>query len=156
MYAPTKGKICSMSEPICLCHTPMPCLYCAPCISNCHGHMGLVALPENVLVTCHKGLVASVTQFLHPKIGNFSSWLKKKPKKKNAIFRPPGDPGAAHNLSPPTNTTLDTVISPSAFYSTRPVTPPQNLTASNPISTPISNKTSGNHKHASETHNRDS
>ena len=59
-------------------------------------------------------------------------------------------------LSPPTNTILDTVISPSAFYSTRPVTPPQNLTASNPISTPISNKTSGNHKHASETHNRDS
>ena len=60
-------------------------------------------------------------------------------------------------LLPPTNTTLNTVILPSVFYShTRPVTPPQNLTASNPISTLVSNKTSGNHKHASETHDRDS
>ena len=60
-------------------------------------------------------------------------------------------------LSPPTNTALNTVISPSIFYShTRPVTPPPNLSASNSISTPISNKTSGNHEHTSETHDRDS
>jgi hypothetical protein len=58
-------------------------------------------------------------------------------------------------LSPPTSTP----IPPSAFYSrsatrNRPVTPPQN--ASIPTSTPISNKTSGNHSYASETHDRDS
>jgi hypothetical protein len=57
-------------------------------------------------------------------------------------------------LSPPTSTP----IPPSVFYSqstpNRPVTPPQN--ASIPTSTPISNKTSGNHSFASETHDRDS
>jgi hypothetical protein len=58
-------------------------------------------------------------------------------------------------LSPPTSTP----IPPSVFYShsatrNRPVTPPQN--ASIPTSTPISNKTSGNHSYASETHDRDS
>jgi hypothetical protein len=57
-------------------------------------------------------------------------------------------------LSPPTSTP----IPPSVFYSqstpNRPVTPPQN--ASIPTSTPISNKTSGNHNYASETHDRDS
>ena len=49
-------------------------------------------------------------------------------------------------------------IPPSVFYSqstpNRPVTPPPN--ASIPTSTPISNKTSGNHSFASETHDRDS
>jgi hypothetical protein len=53
---------------------------------------------------------------------------------------------------------ISTPISPSVFYSqstpNRPVTPPQN--ASIPTSTPISNKTSGNHSYASETHDRDS
>ena len=58
-------------------------------------------------------------------------------------------------LSPPTSTP----ILPSVFYSqsatrNRPVTPPQN--ASIPTSTPISNKTSGNHSYASETHDRES
>ena len=58
-------------------------------------------------------------------------------------------------LLPPTSTP----ILPSVFYSqsatrNRPVTPPQN--ASIPTSTPISNKTSGNHSYASETHDRDS
>jgi hypothetical protein len=57
-------------------------------------------------------------------------------------------------LSPPTSTP----IPPSVFYSQStpncPVTPPQN--ASIPTSTPISNKTSGNHSYASETHDRDS
>jgi hypothetical protein len=58
-------------------------------------------------------------------------------------------------LSPPTSTP----ILPSVFYSqsatrNRPVTPPQN--ASIPTSTPISNKTSGNHSYASGTHDRDS
>src|ERR1700729_621089 len=57
-------------------------------------------------------------------------------------------------LSPPTSTP----IPQSVFYSqptpNRPVTPPQN--ASIPTSTPISNKTSGNHSYASETHDRDS
>jgi hypothetical protein len=55
-------------------------------------------------------------------------------------------------LSPLTSTP----VSPSVFYSqstpNRPVTPPQN--ASIPTSTPISNKTSGNHSYASETHDR--
>jgi len=75
----------------------------------------------------------------------------------STMSNPVGSSVDATLLSPPTNTTLNTVISPSVFYShTRPVTPPQNLTASNPISTPISNKTSGSHKHASETHGRDS
>jgi hypothetical protein len=57
-------------------------------------------------------------------------------------------------LSPPTRTP----IPPSVFYSqstpNRPVTPPPN--ASIPTSTPISNKTSGNHSYASETHDRES
>ena len=57
-------------------------------------------------------------------------------------------------LSPPTSTP----VPPSVFYSqstpNRPVTPPPN--ASIPTSTPISNKTSGNHSYASETHDRDS
>jgi hypothetical protein len=57
-------------------------------------------------------------------------------------------------LSPPTNTP----VSPSIFYSclirNRPVTPPQNVSI--PTSTPISNKTSGNHSYASETHDRES
>src|SRR6202044_3499400 len=59
-------------------------------------------------------------------------------------------------LSPPTSTP----IPPSVFYvysqstRNRPVTPTQN--ASIPTSTPISNKTSGNHSYASETHDRDS
>src|ERR1700691_2624628 len=59
-------------------------------------------------------------------------------------------------LSPPISAT----ILPSAFYSqsthtkSRPITPPPN--ASNPAGTPISNKTSGNHSYASETHDRDS
>jgi hypothetical protein len=57
-------------------------------------------------------------------------------------------------LSPPTGTP----VPPSVFYSqstpNRPVTPPPN--ASIPTSTPISNKTSGNHSYASETHDRDS
>ena len=73
------------------------------------------------------------------------------------MSNPVGSSVDATLLSPPTNTALNAVISPSVFYShTRPVTPPQNLTASNSISTPISNKTSGNHEHASETHDRDS
>ena len=54
--------------------------------------------------------------------------------------------------------TTSTPVPPSVFYSqptpNRPVTPPQN--ASIPTSTPISNKTSGNHSYASETHDRDS
>ena len=49
-------------------------------------------------------------------------------------------------------------VPPSVFYSqsipNRPVTPPPN--ASIPTSTPISNKTSGNHSYASETHDRES
>jgi hypothetical protein len=53
-------------------------------------------------------------------------------------------------LSPPTSTP----VPPSVFYShstrNRPVTPPQN--ASIPTSTLVSNKTSGNHSYASETH----
>ena len=57
-------------------------------------------------------------------------------------------------LSPPTSGP----VPPSVFYSqstpNRPVTPPPN--ASIPTSTPISNKTSGNHSYASETHDRDS
>jgi hypothetical protein len=58
-------------------------------------------------------------------------------------------------LSPPTSTP----IPPSVFYShsatrNRPVTPPQN--ASILTSTPISNKISGNHSYASDTHDRDS
>jgi hypothetical protein len=57
-------------------------------------------------------------------------------------------------LSPPSSTP----IPPSVFYSqstpNRPATPPQN--ASIPTSTPISNKTSGNHSYASETHDRES
>ena len=57
-------------------------------------------------------------------------------------------------LSPPTSTP----ILPSVFYSqstpNRPLTPPPN--AFIPTSTPISNKTSGNHSYASETHDRDS
>jgi len=57
-------------------------------------------------------------------------------------------------LSPPTSTP----IPPSVFYSqstpNRPLTPPPN--AFIPTSTPISNKTSGNHSYASETHDRDS
>ena len=57
-------------------------------------------------------------------------------------------------LSPPTSTP----IHPSVFYSqstpNRPLTPPPN--AFIPTSTPISNKTSGNHSYASETHDRDS
>jgi hypothetical protein len=70
---------------------------------------------------------------------------------------PPLIPSSSVNptlLSPPTSTP----IPPSVFYSqstpNRPVTPPQN--ASIPTSTPISNKTSGNHSYASETHDRDS
>ena len=59
--------------------------------------------------------------------------------------------------SPPTDS--NSAVPPSAFYSTssrnRPVTPPSNL-VSNPTSTPISNKTSGRHAYASETHYRDS
>ena len=58
-------------------------------------------------------------------------------------------------LSLPTNSTA---VPPSAFYSkstrNRPVTPPQNVF--NPTTTPISNKTSGSYKYASEIHNRDS
>ena len=57
-------------------------------------------------------------------------------------------------LSPPTGTP----VPPSVFYShstrNRPVTPPPS--ASIPTSTPISNKTSGNHSYASETHDRES
>ena len=59
-------------------------------------------------------------------------------------------------LSPPISAT----VLPSAFYSksthtrSQPITSPPN--ASNPASTPISNKTSGNHSYASETHDRDS
>src|ERR1700676_4188706 len=57
-------------------------------------------------------------------------------------------------LSPPTSTP----IPPSVFYlqptPNRPVTPPQNTSI--PTSTPISNKMSGNHSFASETHDRDS
>jgi hypothetical protein len=57
-------------------------------------------------------------------------------------------------LSPPTGTP----VPPSVFYSqstpNRPVPPPPN--ASIPTSTPISNKTSGNHSYASEAHDRDS
>ena len=58
-------------------------------------------------------------------------------------------------LLPPTSNP----IPPSVFYShsatrNRPVTPPQN--ASIPTSTPISNKTSGNHSYACGTHDRDS
>src|ERR1700733_16249165 len=57
-------------------------------------------------------------------------------------------------LLPPTSTP----IPPSIFYSqstpNRPLTPPPN--AFIPTSTPISNKTSGNHSYASETHDRDS
>jgi len=57
-------------------------------------------------------------------------------------------------LSPPTSS----AVPPQAFYSqstpNRPLTPPPN--ASIPTSTPISNKTSGNHSFASETHDRDS
>jgi hypothetical protein len=59
-------------------------------------------------------------------------------------------------LSPPTRS--NSGVPPSAFYSTsarnRPVTPPSN--ASNPTSTPISNKTSGSYTYASEIHDRDS
>ena len=51
-------------------------------------------------------------------------------------------------LSPPTSTP----IPPSVFYSQS--TPNQN--ASIPTSTPILNKTSGNHSYASDTHDRDS
>ena len=58
--------------------------------------------------------------------------------------------------SPPTSS--NSAIPPSTFYSTstrnRPVTPPKN--ASNPTSTPISNKTSGNYTYASRIHDRDS
>jgi hypothetical protein len=57
-------------------------------------------------------------------------------------------------LLPPTSTP----VPPSVFYShstrNRPVTPPPN--ASILTSTPISNKTSGNHSYASETHDRES
>ena len=57
-------------------------------------------------------------------------------------------------LSPPTSTP----IPPSVFYSqstpNHPLTPPPN--AFIPTSTPISNKTSGHHSYASETHDRDS
>jgi len=68
---------------------------------------------------------------------------------------PPPIPSVDSNLlSPPTSGP----IPPSVFYSqstpNRPVTPPPN--ASIPTSTPISNKTSGNHSFASETHDRDS
>jgi hypothetical protein len=71
--------------------------------------------------------------------------------------RPPRIPSSSVDptlLSPPTSTP----IPPSVFYSqstpNRPVTPPPN--AFIPTSTPISNKTSGNHSYASETHDRDS
>ena len=68
---------------------------------------------------------------------------------------PPPIPSVDSNwLSPPTSGP----IPPSAFYSqstpNRPVTPPPNVSI--PTSTPISNKTSGNHSFASETHDRDS
>ena len=68
---------------------------------------------------------------------------------------PPPIPSVDSNLlSPPTSGP----VPPSVFYSqstpNRPVTPPPN--ASIPTSTPISNKTSGNHSFASETHDRDS
>jgi hypothetical protein len=64
------------------------------------------------------------------------------------------DPGL---LSPPTRT----LVPPSVFYSqsTRncPVTPPPNASIDSiATSTPISNKTSGNHSHASGTHDGDS
>ena len=59
-------------------------------------------------------------------------------------------------LSPPTSS--NSAVPPATFYLTsarnRPVTPPQN--ASNPTSTPISNKTSGSYTYASEIHDRDS
>jgi hypothetical protein len=61
-------------------------------------------------------------------------------------------------LFPPTSLPNSTPVPPSVFYAqstrNRPVTPPSN--ASIPTSTPISNKTSGNHSYASETHVRDS
>jgi hypothetical protein len=57
-------------------------------------------------------------------------------------------------LSPPTSS----AVPPQAFYSqltpNHPVTPPPNMSI--PTSTPILNKTSGNHSFASETHDRDS
>jgi hypothetical protein len=67
---------------------------------------------------------------------------------------PPPIPSVDSNLlSPPTSGP----IPPSVFYSqstpNRPVTPPSN--ASIPTSTPISNKTSGTHSFASETHDGD-
>src|SRR5882762_3066323 len=68
---------------------------------------------------------------------------------------PPIPSSSLHpNLLSPTSTP----IPPSVFYSqstqNRPLTPPPN--AFIPTSTPISNKTSGNHSYASETHDRDS
>ena len=68
---------------------------------------------------------------------------------------PPPIPSAESNLlSPP----MSGPIPPSVFYSqstpNRLVTPPPNAYIS--TSTPISNKTSGNHSFASETHDRDS
>jgi hypothetical protein len=57
--------------------------------------------------------------------------------------------------SPPSS---NSAVPPSVFYSTsahnRPATPPPR--ASNPTSTPVSNKTSGSYTYASEIHDRDS
>ena len=55
-------------------------------------------------------------------------------------------------LSPPTSGTVSVFYSQSTLN--RPVTPPQNVSI--PTSTHISNKTSGNHSYASETHDWDS
>jgi hypothetical protein len=68
---------------------------------------------------------------------------------------PPPIPSVDSNLlSPPTSSP----ILPSVFYlqltPNCPVTPPSNMSIL--TSTPISNKTSGNHSFASETHDRDS
>jgi len=57
-------------------------------------------------------------------------------------------------LSPPTNTPVPSSVFYSQSTRNRPVTPPPN--ASIPTSTPISNKTSGNHSYASEPRDRDS
>ena len=61
-------------------------------------------------------------------------------------------------LLPPTSTPIPSSVFYSQSTSNRPVTPPQKTkkNVSIPTSTPILNKTSGNHSYASETHDRDS
>ena len=57
-------------------------------------------------------------------------------------------------LSPPTSTPIPTSVFYSQLTPNHPLTPPPNAFIS--TSTPISNKTSGNHSYTSETHDRDS